>query len=266
MNIYWYELKFQRKSALIWLCSLIGLAAMFFAIFPSIAGDAADFKELLSNYPATVREMLGINLDYITSILGFYSMIFSFILLCGTIQAMNLGVSILSKETRERTADFLLVKPVSRTTVVSAKLLSAITTIVITDLLYFLATFIMANIVNTEGYSGKILFLMNFSMFLTQMIFLAIGTLVSLFFQKIKNVLPISLGFVLGFYMAGALLAVGKNGNMLRFLSPFKYYDITYIIKHSAYEMPYLILGVVIIIVCIAASYTIYIRKDIHAV
>ncbi|WP_242851216.1 hypothetical protein [Clostridium sp. DMHC 10] len=39
------------------------------------------FKKLLSNYPASIRVMLGINIDYITSILGFYSMIFSFIVL-----------------------------------------------------------------------------------------------------------------------------------------------------------------------------------------
>lgn len=42
------------------------------------AKEADDFKKLLSGYPASVRAMLGINLDYITSFLGFYAMIFSF--------------------------------------------------------------------------------------------------------------------------------------------------------------------------------------------
>ncbi len=266
MNIYLYELKDQRKSALIWLGSLTGLVAMFFAIYPSIASDAADFKELMSHYPAVVREMLGINLDYITSLLGYYSMIFSFILLCAAIQAMNLGVSILSKENRERTADFLLVKPVSRTAIVSAKLLSSFTSIVLIDAVYFLATYVLADFVKTENYSWRILFLMNLSMFFTQIIFWAMGILISLFFQKIRNVLPISLGFVFGFYMGGALLAVGKSEKILRFLSPFKYYDLSYIMKHSGYEIRYLILGVFIVTVCIALSYILYNKKDIHAV
>lgn len=118
MNIYFNEMKSLRKSAVIWACSMTAMAFLFLSIYPSVANDAVDFKKLLSNYPETIRSMLGINIDLMASLVGFYSMIFSFILLCGTIQAMNLGVSILSKEARERTADFLLVKPVSRTTIV----------------------------------------------------------------------------------------------------------------------------------------------------
>src|SRR5665647_1887909 len=102
MNMYLHELKSLRKSAIIWLCAMIALAALYFSIYPGIAADAENFKKLLSGYPESVRAMLGISLEGITSILGFYSMVFSFITLCGAIQAMNVGVSILSKETRER--------------------------------------------------------------------------------------------------------------------------------------------------------------------
>lgn len=264
--MYLYELKSHLKTAIIWACSITALAALFLAIYPAVANDAQDFKSLLANYPPTVREMLGINLDYIASLLGFYTMIFSFILLCGTIQAMNLGVSILSKESRERTADFLLVKPVSRFSIVSAKLLAAFTTVLGTDLVFFTAVITIANFVKTEDYNGKLFFMINLTMFFTQIIFLAIGMFVSVFFNKIKNVLPISLGFIFGFYMIGALLAVDENKEALRFISPFKYFDITYIMKHQRFEIPYLILSAAIIIVCIVASYIIYNRKDIHAV
>lgn len=266
MNIYLYELRSLRKSTIIWTCSLLALALLYLAIYPSIYNDAEDFKNLLSNYPANVRELLGINLDTITSILGFYSMIFSFILLFGTIQAMNLGVSILSKESRERTADFLLVKPISRISIISAKLLAALTSLIITNIIFIGGCFIFANIFKTEDYSAKIFFFINLSMFFEQLIFLGIGLLISVFFNKIKSVLPISLGFVFGFYMIGALLAVGENEETLRFISPFKYFDIIYIINHAAYETPYLILSGIIVIVSIAVSYVIYNKKDIHAV
>ena len=266
MNIYLQELKSLRKSALIWVSSMSLLALLFLTIYPAMAEDAEDFKELLANYPETVRAMLGIHLDYITSLVGFYSMIFSFILLCGAIQAMNLGVSILSKEARERTADFLLVKPVSRNKIVTAKLSAAFTIIVITDLLFFGFTMVLAEIVKTSDYNSKQFFMINLTIFFIQLIFMSIGMAVSVFFNKIKSVIPISLGFVFGFYMIGALLSTGKNDALIRFLSPFKYFDTVYIIQNTSYELSYLLLGVIIVAAGIITSYIVYKNKDIHAV
>lgn len=266
MNMYLFELKALRKSAVIWTCVLLGLAAIYLAIYPSMASDAEDFKKLLSGYPAAVRAMLGINLDYITSMLGFYSMIFSSIVLGGAIQAMNMGVSIISKEARERTADFLLVKPVSRSAIVSSKLLAAFTIILLTDVVFFAATSIMANMVKTADFSGKLFSMINLTLFFIQIIFLALGVVVSVFFKKLKSVLPISLSVVMGLYMIGALIATGKDDAAARYISPFKYFDLTYIIKNGSYEATYLITGAAIVVVSVVASYMIFMKKDIHAV
>lgn len=245
---------------------MVALALIFLSIYPSMVSEAADFKELIGSYPAPLRAMLGINLDYITSILGFYSMVFTFIVLCGAIQAMNLGISILSRESRERTADFLLVKPVSRSTIVSAKLMAALTSIIITNIVFCAASSIMASAVKTADYDGKLFFMINLTLLFIQLIFLAIGMVVSVFFKKLKSVLPISLGVVFGLYMFGALLASGTNDAAARYISPFRYFDITYIIKNAGYEASYMITGAVIVIAAIAATYIIYKGKDIHAV
>ncbi|MHB8064897.1 MAG: ABC transporter permease subunit [Ruminiclostridium sp.] len=265
MNMYLHEIKSLRKSTIIWTCSMIALALIYFSVYTGIASDAADFKKLLGGYPASVRAMLGISLDNITTILGFYSMVFSFISLCAAIQAMNLGLSIISKESRERTADFLLVKPVSRQTIVTAKLLASLTTLIATDVLYYIAVSIMASIVKTSDYSNRLFFMINLTIFFIQLIFLAVGLVVSVFFTKLKSVLPISLGLVFGFFIIGAIIATGKN-DAARFVSPFKYFDINYIINNASYEAPYLIVGASIIVMAIALSYLIYTKKDIHAV
>lgn len=266
MNMYLFELKSLRKQTIIWTCAMIGLAALYLSIFPSIAKDTDEFKNLLGNYPPAVRAMLGINLDTIASLTGFYSMVFSFILLCGGIQAMNLGVSILSKESRERTADFLLVKPVSRSAIIGAKLIAGFTMILGTNIVFGIVATVLADIFKTGDYDHKIFFLVNLTLLFIQLIFAALGLAVSVFFKKIKNILPISLGFVFGFYFIGALLAVGEDQDKLRFISPFKYFDINYITKNEGYDMLYLILSAVIIIVSIATVYLIYNKKDIHAV
>ena len=266
MNLYLYELKSQRKSAILWACAMTALAALYLSLYPGISKDINDFKSLLSNYPEAVRAMLGINLDYIASLLGFYTMVFSFIMLCGTIQAANLGVSILSKESRENTADFLFVKPISRVTIIIAKLLAGLTTILATDAVFYLASLAIAAMVNTDSFSIKLFFMINLTMLFVQLIFYALGLLLSLCFRKIRSVLPISLGMVFGLYMVGALVSMDAEHPSLRVLSPFRYFDTSYIIDHSAFEGSYLLLSGILILLSVTFSYLIFIRKDIHAV
>ncbi len=265
MNMYLHELRSMRKSAMIWVSSMIAIAALYLSLYPGLANDAAGFKKMMGGYPPSVRAMLGVSLDSVTSLSGFYSMVITFVVLCGAIQAMNLGVSVLSKETRERTADFLLVKPVSRAAIVNAKLLASLTVLLATDILYGAAASVLVSIVKQSDYSAKVFFMLNLTLLFIQLIFFAIGLGVSVFFQKIKSVLPISLGTVFGFYIVGALIATDKTDGS-RFISPFQYFDNSYIIKNSSYEAPYLIAGAVIVVAAIAAAYFIYCRKDIHAV
>lgn len=266
MNMYLYELKSLRRSIITWTISMLALATLYLSLFPSIANDADDFKKLLAGYPEAVRAAIGINLDYITSLLGFYSWIFTFIMLCAAMQAMNLGASILSKESRERTADFLLVKPVSRTAIVSAKLLAAFTDLLITNILYITISALIANLTKTEDFSMKLYFMINLTMFFVQIIFVSIGMFTSVFFKKMKTVLPISLSFVFGFYFIGAFLVTDNSEKLKRIFAPFKYFDTFYIINNESYEVFYMITGAVVVIASIVASYIIYNRKDIHAV
>lgn len=263
MNIFLYELKSLRKATLIWTLSLIALAALYFSMYSGVEKDAAGFRELLGNYPASVRAMLGISLDTVTSLLGFYSMVLSFITLCGAIQAMIFGVSVLSREILGRTADFLLVKPVSRAAIVNAKILAALTMILATDLLYYAAVIIFANSVK-PNYDHKLFLMMNATLLFIQLIFLALGVTVSVIVPRLKATLPVSLGTVFGFYFIGALIAAEQN-DLARFISPFKYFDTLYIMKNGSYESPYLLAGLGIVIAATAASYLIFLQKDIYA-
>ncbi|MEH7436128.1 ABC transporter permease subunit [Neobacillus drentensis] len=265
MNIYFHELKAYRKSTIIWSVSLILVTLLFMSMFPAFASDAEEFKKLLEGYPEGVRKAIGLNLENLFSILGFYCYALSFITLCGAIQAMNLGTSIISKEVREKTADFLLTKPVTRTTIVTSKLLAAFSSLVITNIVYIAAAAIIASQVKTEDFSLKLLILLSLTVFFTQLIFLAIGIIISVVVPKIKSVLTVSLSTVFAFYFLGMLSATsGEEGK--RYLSPFKYFDTAYILKHSAFETSFMITGLMVIVVAIGASYVVYTKKDIHAV
>ncbi|WP_379161534.1 ABC transporter permease [Paenibacillus sp. sgz5001063] len=265
MNIFLHELKAYRKSTIIWLLSLIAIMMLFMSLFPSFHKDAEEFTKLLEGYPESLRKAIGLDLGNLFTIMGFYTYALTFIILIGAIQAMNLGTSIVSKEVREKTADFLLTKPVTRTTVITAKLMAAFVSLVITNVIYGVATYGMASQVKTEDYSLKMFLLLSLSIFWIQLIFLAIGIVMSVMVRKIKSVLTVSLATVFSFYFIGMIGATTGDAK-LRYLSPFKYFDPAEIMKHAGYDISYVITGAVIIVIAVSASYFIYAHKDIHAV
>ncbi|NMH70956.1 ABC transporter permease subunit [Bacillus sp. RO3] len=262
MNIFLYELKAYRKSSLIWTGALVGLVILFMSMFPSISQEIDEFKKLLEGFPEGVRKALGIQVDSIGSLNGYYSYIFLYITLCGSVQAMNLGISITSKEIREKTADFLLTKPITRAKVLFFKLVAAITTLLCTNIVYLIASLMVANIVNLKQFSLKVFLLISLTLLFTQLIMFAIGTILAVVFSKVKSVISLSLGVVFTFFLIGMVAATEEAG---RYFTPFKYFDYTYIMHHEKYEWTYMILGIFLIVISLIASFIIYNKKDIHS-
>lgn len=264
MNLFLHELKEYRKSIIIWASSMTLLAVLYIFLFKGLGQDIEDFKAFLSHLPDAVKKGFHILIGSISTLEGFYSFVFSFVILCGSIQAMNLGTSIVSKEVRDKTADFLMTKPISRMDVMTFKLLAAFTALVITNIIYLGLTILAAAAVVGE-FNLKIFFMISLTMFFVQLIFMALGIMISVLAGKIKSVISVSLSTVFGFYIIGSLGSfLGEES--VRYLSPFRYFDADYIIRHSAYETPFVLTSIAVFIAAIAAGYLVYLKKDIHAV
>lgn len=263
MNMYLYELRMNRKSALIWMAALAGVVALFMSMYPTFAKDADQFKEMLKSMPEEVLQAFGLQIDSIATLLGFYSYLFLYVLLCGAIQAIHLGASIVSKETREKTADFLLTKPVTRGKVLGMKALAALTVLLATNVVYFGAAALVAESVQGEPFSYGAFTLINLSLLFTQLIFLAIGFAAALLMPRLRTVLPMSLGVVFAFFMLSAVGAT-TGDSKLRYLTPFQYFDRAYIVQHKGYEPAFLIAGIVVIAVCALFSLIRYLKRDVH--
>lgn len=264
MNMYLHELKISRKSTIIWTVSLIGIVILFMNLFPAFSADAGVMEKILENFPEEFKKAFGISDFDLSTFLGFFSYVFSFVLLSGAIQAMNIGTGILSAEVREKTADFLLVKPVTRTKIITSKLLAAVTNIVITNVFVLIVAFVSAEIVLSEVYDKKTFFMIILTMFFVQIIFISLGFFISVVTKKIKSVLPISLGVVFGFYildMFGSVIGQEK----MQYITPFKYFDLAHIIENGSYEAKFIILSIVLVALAIGGSYRLYSKKDISA-
>lgn len=265
MTIFLHELKAYRKSTLIWTVSMIGLMCLFLSMYPSIAKDAAAYKKILEGFPLAVRKALGLKLDSMTSILGFYSYLFLYVTLCGCIQAVYLGLSILSKEIREKTADFLLTKPVTREHILTAKLSACFVLLLVTNFLYLICASFMVTHVASKGFNGLIFFMVSITLFFVQIIFLTMGLVISVIISKLKSVLSLSLIIVFVFFIIG-MFSTASGEELLRYFTPFQFYSPSEIIAHSHYEIRFIIEGLILIISAMVISFVVYRKKDIHAV
>ncbi len=148
MNIFLHEFKSYLKSVLIWSFSIFLIILVYFSAFYSIAEDMAQVSDLLSSFPEELLIAFGMTDLNFSSILGMFGLVFLFCQICLAIQASNYGISLVSIEEREFTADFLLAKPVSRVKIMTTKLLAAFSALTITNASVWASSFFVINYLN----------------------------------------------------------------------------------------------------------------------
>lgn len=263
MNMFLHELKQYSRITIIWIVSLVTTAALYMALYPSMASQMEAMKKILANYPKALLVALGIGPSLFFSFAGFYSIIMAYMMLAMSIQAMNLGTGIVAKEEHSHTAEFLLAKPVNRTQVLTAKLLAALTILLITNIFFMAAMWAEISILADTSIAGRIFILMTLTLFIVQLFFLGLGFLVSVTAPKIRSVLSISLSTVFVFYVIGVFDSI-IGSKAVRYITPFKFFDNQYIIQNNAYEPAFLVVEAVFLAAAFTAAYYFYLKRDIR--
>lgn len=263
MNVFLRELQAYRRSTIIWVVSLSTIVAVFMGIYPAFSADVEGLMKVLENFPKAIQALVNISTETFFSVLGFYGYLLGFAVLAASIQAMNLGVGVISKENAGKTADFLLSKPIRRSRVITAKLAAALTAVLITNVVFIAASYLAVEAATSKSFSVETLLLMASTMLLVQLIFLALGALFSVTIPKIKSVVAVSLPTVFAFYIIGAIGDVLENVEV-RWVSPFRYYDPAYIITNQGLETKFLVIEAVFVVAALVATYVIFVKKDIR--
>lgn len=265
-SIYRHEFRVRLKSVLIWSLSIAAMILFFFSLFPVFADQAALMNEMLAKFPPEMRAAFGLDAMDLATVLGFYSFIFLFVQLCLAIQAGNYGFGLVSIEESELTADFLLSKPVSRRQVLTGKLLAALTSLTLTNLVVWVSSILAITLFREEReYEFSTLLLLLASIVIFQLFFLSVGLVVSLLVKRVRSVTPYSLGLGFGAYVLSAFSGVFGEVT-LELITPFKHLDAAAIVKHASFDTPLVLLNVAISLISLAVSYWLYIRRDIPAV
>jgi ABC-2 type transport system permease protein len=265
-TIYLHELRARLNSVVIWSLSIAFLTVFFFSMFTIFVDKAALMNEFLARYPQELRAAFGMDRMNLATVLGFYSFVFMFIQLCLAIQAGNYGFGLVSIEENELTADFLLSKPVSRTQVLNSKLLAALTSLTITNLVVWVVSFTAIELFRGGiEYERGTLILLLLGIVIFQLFFLSVGLVVSLLVKRVRSVTPYSLGLGFGMYVLSAFSGIFGDVK-LELVTPFKHLDAPFIVQHGAFDTPLVLLNIAVTLVALTASYWLYTRRDIPAV
>jgi ABC-2 type transport system permease protein len=265
-TIFRHEFLAKIRSMIIWSIGAAALLIIWFSMFPSFADEASVINDLWSRFPPELRAAFGLDKMNMATVLGFMGFLLTFVQLFLAIQAGNYGFGLVSVEENELTADFLLTKPVSRSQVLISKLLAALSTMLLTTLAVWVCTFIaIALYRGGREYDSNTLILILLGLPVFQVSFLGVGLVVSLIVKRVRSVTPYSLGLAFGAYVLAAFSGMLSDVK-LEYLTPFKHFDPSYIINHSAWNTPLVLLNVAVTVVSLAVSYWLYIRRDIPAV
>ncbi len=264
MAVFVRELRRNFKPWLIWSLSLGGFVALMMAIFPSIAAQGQDLMELLKAYPPAMLKAFNLDRLDMGDVLGYYATE-GFILasLVSAIYSIQLASGLLAKEESDKTIEFLLARPVTRTTIVTGKAAVAGLYIVSLNVVQTVVAYISFEAVKTGPYSVKAFLALAAGGLLIDLTFAALGLAVAVFVTKAKALYPLGIGLVLGTYILSVMAKLTSKLAPLRWLSPFSYADTADILEKGAIGGTYLALFLGLIVALTAAAYAVYRRKDI---
>ncbi len=240
------------------------MVASGMAKYSSLEGTGQSMNALMADMPKSLQAIMGTGSLDLSTALGYFGVLFLYVAVMAAIHAAMLGSNIIAKEERDKTVEFLLVKPVSRTWMISAKLSAALVNILIFNLVT-LATSIgmVGKYAPGEDVTREIVLLM-LGMLILQLIFLVIGTAIAAVFKNAKKATSLATGILLFLFILSIAIDLNEKLEGLKFLTPFKYYDAKLVLEEGGFEPVYLVLSALLVLVLIIVTYFFYRKRDMN--
>jgi len=263
VNIFIRELRANLKSLIIWTVIIALLIVIAVSKFSAFAGNP-EMLAMLDSMPPAMLDALNMRAFNLTTLSGFYGLMFIYFGLMGAIAAAMWGSDIISKEERDKTVEFSLVLPVSRSRVVTAKALAALINCIAFVLITWGISLVAVQSYNPDQAFFNFLALEMGAMFAIELIFLAVGLLLGCAMKQYKRSASVAVAIILTAYFVSIVSSMQENLDFLKYFTPFRYFDAGELFRSSQMDATYLGLGALIVVVCVAAAYWIYNKRDLY--
>jgi ABC-2 type transport system permease protein len=219
---------------------------------------------VLDQMPPAMLEAFNMNAFNLTTISGFFGVMFTYSALIASISAAMWGSDIISKEERDKTVEFSLTLPVTRSRVVTAKALAALVNCIGLLLVIWGVSLASAAQYQPESEFYAFLRLTMVAVFFMQLIFLAVGIFLGCAMKNYRHASSVAVALLLGTYFLSVISGLHENLEFLKYLTPFKYFDAGVLLRESKFDLTFLLISVGIIVASMAGAYLTYARRDLY--
>ena len=261
MTLIKHELRRGKTCFFIWTSSVGFLLASCIFLFPEMKGQMEGVNDMFASM-GSFTEAFGMDRLNFGTLTGFYAVECGNVLgLGGAFFASLCAVGILSKEEKEKTAEFLLTHPVSRKRIITEKLIAVLIQVTAMNIIiYALAVGSISAI--GEEIPLKEISLLHLAYYLLQLELACICFGISAFLHK--GSVGVGLGVAVMMYFLNIIANITDVAEFLKYITPFGYCEGADIISKGSLDLTLIIIGTVIGIIGIIIAFLKYTKKDIH--
>lgn len=263
MNIIKRELHAHMKSLIIWSISIVAFIFMMFSEF-SAYYDNPEMAAILDSMPKALMDAFSMSGTNLTTVSGFISMAAIYIYIALGIYAALIGSSIIAKEERDKTAEFFMVLPISREKVIFTKWVAAVILNIIINLVTTFSQYMATMQYDKMVEFNKFMFLFMFAVFIIQMIFLNLGMLLSAIMKRYKKSGTYATSLLLILYVISIFSSLSKSLDSLKYVTPFKFFEASILVRELSYDLKYLIIAFAIIVLALIGTFITYPKRDLR--
>jgi len=221
---------------------------------------------MLTIIPKGALQFKGVsNFNDLLSVLGFYAVNnVIYMMVLGSIFAIVLSSNILLKEEYDKTAEYLLTRPVTRSEIFVSKQIVIYFNVFLLNLITALGGFICIELVKKGVFNTGAFLILSIYTFLLNILFASAGLFLSTLIKRAKPITTFSIGIVLICYFIFTLSKITESASKIGYLSPFHYARVDAISPDYSLDFWHLAYFLGISLLLTGISYRVYLRKDIY--
>jgi len=263
MNVLKRELRANFKGLLIWCAAAVFMIGAGMSKFSGLTAGDMRLNELVAGMPKAVQMFIGGGLFDLSKASGYYGMMYMYLLLMAAIYAVTLGAGTIAKEERDRTTEFLMVKPLSRQRIILEKLTAVLINTVIYDLCSLFVTIVVLSALDKDENMVSSIVTLTLGMLFVQLIFISLGSALASVYKDAKRATELSVSFLLGTYFIHIAMGMTDRLGFLRVLTPFDYFDTAKIVSGSSLSWEYVVLSILLVVLLTSITFIAYQKRDL---
>ena len=261
MAIFFEELKQSLKPFVFWMIGLAFLMLAGMGKFSAMATSPDAINALFDSWPKVVLATFGAVGLEVTTLSGYFGMMWMYAALTVAVYAIGLGMRLTTLEVSDKNTDFVYAKPKSRAAILTYKLAAHVLYMLVFVAASYAFTVLGLVIDKTKNTISTEINLLSIALVFIAFIYYAIAALAGAITAKYGGLIAYIV--LLSTYMGAVFYDIATKGeNIIRVLTPLKYFNPVDVISAQALNTGYIALSVGVISATLLGAYVVMSRKD----